>query len=297
MKKKVAILGATGHIAQGLIERLRPDYIVTRYSRSDHRPLHMLFNDTHDVIINCIGVREALWTEPHRIFEITEYADSICLAYLDVHPETLCINFSSGAVYGGEFTSPAQAITRAMFRLNDMDAQAFYGIAKLNSEAKHRALDKYNIVDLRVFSYFSQYLRPDDPSLMGEVIRCIHDGRELVTSDRDFLRDYIHPDDLAQLVKKCIELHDLNTAVDAYSCMPTGKFDILNYFRDEYGLQYRIDRDYPETSPTGSKPEYYSNNMVAQDLGYYPEYTSMDAIKEEAEQILRLSGIRMEQRA
>ena len=283
--KTIAILGSTGHIAKGLIEHLAGAYELALYSRSQDRPFGLFPYEPHDVVINCIGPREKLWTEPYEIFRIAETFDNMVLDYMEKHPGTLYISFSSGAVFGGRYARPVAARSMAAIDVNRMDAQAFYGIAKLNAEAKHRAFRR-RIVDLRVFSYFSKHLSPDSLCLMNEVLSCIRDGRELVTSNRDFNRDYVHPNDLAWLVRKVIERHDVNAAFDVYSRAPVGKFELLEFFAEQYGLRFRGVDDPPETSPTGPKQNYYSINRRAEDLGYFPRYTSMMCIMEEASIIL-----------
>lgn len=292
--KTIAILGATGHIAQGLAEHLNDKYAVAMYSRSANN-LHLLYeckdSPKFDVIINCIGVREKLWTEPYEIFNITELFDNLCIDRLFLNPGALYISFSSGAVFGGEFSQPAMQDTRAVFDVNSLAHEAFYGISKLNAEAKHRALPDLNIADIRVFSYFSRHLHRDEPALMNQVLTSVETRQELVTSPVDFYRDYIHPKDLARLVERVIGVHDLNAAFDAYSLLPVGKFEILRHFSAAHGLRWRVDPGFKDTSPTGPKLNYYSNNPAAAELGYVPEHTALDAVREEAAAALKC-GVR-----
>lgn len=269
--KRIAILGSTGHIAKGLIDNLPEVYEFQLYSRSKDRPLGLFPYEDHDIVINCIGVKEKLWQEPFQIFKITETFDNMVLDYVQKHPETLYINFSSGAVFGSLYDEPAAPWIA-------MCPDSFYGISKMNSEAKHRSLEHLSIVDIRVFSYFSKHLHPDSLCLMSEILSCIKNGKELITSHQDFYRDYIHPKDLAQLVEKIIDLHSVNVAFDAYSLRPCSKFEMLDYFKDAYDLRYRIDKDFSETSPTGPKLNYYSNNTAASEIGYIPLFSSMDSI-------------------
>lgn len=292
-RKQIGILGSTGHIAKGLAENLSKDHELHLYSRNADTPLELYQYADLDVLINCIGPREKLWTDPYRIFTITEEWDGKCIDYCMAHPDALYISFSSGAVFGGRFDNPVDEKTPICHAPCSLPS-AFYGIAKLNSEAKHRALKNLNIVDIRVFSYFSRYLPPDSRCLMAEIIACIEEGRELMTSPEDFSRDYIHPKDLAQLIERVMEVHDLNAAFDAYSLFPCAKFEILDFFREQYGLRYRVDPEFRDTSPTGPKLNYYSVNMAAQEIGYYPQYSAMDAIKEEAGKIIQSSKFKIQ---
>lgn len=284
---KIAILGSTGNIAKGLIENLLGHDLVL-FSRSKHRPLGMFPFGTYDVVINCIGVGEKLWTDPFLIFRTTETFDNMVLDYIHKNSQTLYINFSSGAVFGNVYDLPADRFTVASVDLDGLarSASSLYGIAKMNSEAKHRALPHLNIADLRVFSYFSRHADPVCRTIMSEILHAVRNKKTLVTSPEDFMRDYVHPKDLAQLVEKCLDLHDVNAAFDVYSLRPVGKFELLDHFVEHYGLSYYIDPDFPETSPTGAKPKYYSTNTAAEDIGYHPQHTSLEAIAEEAAVLL-----------
>ena len=83
------------------------------------------------------------------IFKITKTFDTLALDHLKRSPDTLYINFSSGAVYGTDFASPVDDRSQAIFDINPMDPAAYYGIAKLHSEAMRRAMKDFRIVDLR----------------------------------------------------------------------------------------------------------------------------------------------------
>lgn len=292
--EKIAILGSTGHIAKGLIDNLSGRYELACYSRSKDRPLGLFPYEESDVVINCIGVGEKLWTDAYEIFRITEMYDNLCIDYIRKRSNVLYINFSSGAVFGGGYFHPVTAGTvHSVIDMNHLGECAMaYQLAKLNAEAKHRALKDLNICDIRVFSYFSRHLSPDSRCFMNEIFACIRTGTGLIVSPHEFYRDYIHPKDLAQLVEKCIAVRHLNAAFDAYSRRPARKFEILDFFTyypHNFGLRYRINENFPETSPTGTKQNYYSINLAAQEIGYQPEYEAMDAIREETEVLLTAS--------
>jgi len=62
--------------------------------------------------------------------------------------------------------------------------------------------------------------------------------------------------------------------------------EILDYFQRFYGLKVKFIKKYKGFSSVG-KNEYYSFDKKAQEkLHYFPQYTSMDTIKEEAHWIL-----------
>ena len=226
------------------------------------------------------------------IFRLTERFDNLILDYLEESPDTLYINFSSGAVYGTEFNSFVSEKDLATIDVNNIDSSNFYRIAKINSEAKHRALKTFNIIDLRIFNFFSRFIELKSNYFISEVLSCIKQGKELKTGSVDMVRDYVHPLDLADLIEKCIEKHFLNDAYDVYSRNPVRKFTILDYFSKEYGLKCIIKNDVNKSTLTGEKNIYYSKNRKAEKLGYMPKFTSLNCIIKESEEILRKYTIR-----
>lgn len=300
---KVAILGATSHIAKGLIyncglderyelflfarslERLRDFLRSIQCQKGVHfKGFDELNDEGYDVIINCIGISGAknLEDKVSSYSRLTETFDNLILDYLRNHPETLYINFSSGAAYGTDFSVPAEESTFSKWDINHISEADYYGIAKLNSEAKHRALKNFNIVDLRIFSYFSRFINLESKFLLTEIISCIRDGKEFITSPDNIIRDYIHPQDIFALIERCIEKININDVFDSYSLKPVTKFGILDYFNAECGLKYKVKDDIKISAITGTKDNYYSINRKAKDIGYEPKFTSMDSIMQES---------------
>ena len=254
--KKIAILGSTSHIAKGLIYNISKNdrYDATLFARNIKaaRPLEEFNKGKYEVVINCIGSTS----------EITEKYDALTLDYLKVNPSALCINFSSGVVY--------------------IESESPYKTAKIQSEVKHREHPDLNIIDLRLFAYFSRFIDLESEYFITEIIRCVKNKSDFVTGPDDMTRDYVHPQDLFLLVEKCIEKHRINDVYDVYSLKPATKYEILDYFKKVYGLRVVIKDDILISSPTGDKLNYYSENKKAQDLGYYPKFTSLDCISEES---------------
>jgi len=197
------------------------------------------------------------------------------------------LNFSSGAVYGTDFVSSGDDRSQAIFGINPIDPAAYYGIAKLHSETRHRAMKDYRIVDLRVFGYFSRFIDLNAKYMMSEVISCTKFKKEFKTGSDDIVRDYIHPEDLAALVKLCIEKHGLNNAFDVASVLSVRKFEILEKFFSLYGLRYTIEERHDSVSVTGRKANFYSTNNRIQAIGFSPRFTSMASLLEESKTLLK----------
>ena len=164
MSKKIAILGANSHIAKGLIEQFFVDgsyelflfgrtiqriesfvNIVKRGSSINHIHEYDLFSKyDYDVIINCVGLGTpvSLKAQIRDIFSITEKYDNMVFDYLRNVPSSLYINLSSGAVYGNNFVKPVNLATCSLININSISEGDYYGIAKLNSEIKHRSNER-----------------------------------------------------------------------------------------------------------------------------------------------------------
>ena len=309
MGKRIAILGATSHIAKGLIYNLGHggEYDLRMFARSPERadeflnaarlgdrfkakPFEEFGRESYGAIINCVGIGDPgkLSNAGSSIFKITETFDTLALDHLKRSPDTLYINFSSGAVYGSDFASPPDENSRASFDINPMDPAAYYGIAKLHSEAKHRAMKNFRIVDLRIFGYFSRFIDLDAKYMMSEIVTCAKNSKEFLTGPDDIVRDYIHPENLASLVKLCMAKRDLNDAFDVCSLHPARKIEILEKFSSLYGLKYTVRESHSVLSATGKKTNYYSTNGRVQTIGFVPQYTSLETLCQESKIIIEM---------
>jgi nucleoside-diphosphate-sugar epimerase len=151
---------------------------------------------------------------------------------------------------------------------------------------RHRAMKDHRIVDLRVFGYFSRFIDLDAKSLMSEIITCVKNCKEFVTGPDDIVRDYIHPEDLASLVKLCIAKRDLNDAFDVCSLHPARKFEILEKYSSLYGLRYAMRATHNALSATGNKTNYYSTNRKVRTIGFAPQHISLETLCQESKLIM-----------
>jgi nucleoside-diphosphate-sugar epimerase len=317
----IVVMGATSHIAKNLIERFlrNGDDHMYLFSRSIDKLQQFLAaigspgNDaysvsmdykafpsfSYDVIINCIGVetRNKHNCDFTRYFTVTEEFDGLAIRYLqNRNPDALYISFSSGAVYGRGFSSPAEERSVNSLPVNRVVPEDYYGIVRINAEAKHRAHSDLRIIDLRIFAYFSRYINLTDGYFITDVIEAILNNKVLVTDSANIVRDYLHPEDLFAMLIKCIDAGKMNQAVDVNSSRPVAKQEILNYFSSEYGLKYEKQSSSENASATGAKSKYYSTCNRASQIGYIPQFSSMDTLKEEARYILSPKSDRMKNR-
>jgi nucleoside-diphosphate-sugar epimerase len=249
---KIAILGASSHIAKGLIANFLKAkgnhlYLFSRTMSKLEIFLHLIgksskdlclkegYNDfnkeNYDLIINCVGAGtpNKLKNNYSNWFSVNEKFDNIAIDYLHNNPKTLYINFSSGAVYGKNGSAPVEENTLNSIPVNNLQPEDYYSIANLNSEAKHRSFKDLKIVDIRIFSYFSRFADLNSGYFITEVMKHVLEKKTLETTDVNIVRDYIDPDDLFALILKCVEFGKINSAFDAVSRQSVDKLQILEY--------------------------------------------------------------------
>lgn len=303
----IAIFGASGHIGKNLIYYLKddPHFKIFCFSRSTEKINNFLlsvnaencvpnsydeFSGTkYDAVINCIGIGDpaSLKTAKDQIFRLTEYYDNLILDNLKINQSTVYVNISSGAVYGTDFKIPVDKSLISSIDVNNITTMDHYRIAKLNSEVKHRALSDLNIFDLRVFGFFSRFLDLNTEFLLCEMIRSVIEEKVFLTGAENIIRDYIHPQDLVKIVKKCISNNNINKAFDVSSKTPISKLDLLNFFAKNYNLIYKVDSSKSFSSVTGTKLNYYPVNSNIKDIGFKAEYSSLECIESESKELLK----------
>ncbi len=263
---KIAIIGAKGNIGQGITPLLAQDNELCLFARSmnnlDEFPM-----SHYDAVINC--------SHPgtdNMVFKIAEFYDNLIFSYLKHNSDSIVISLSSGV---------AGRIISAGYSEKDN-----YAIAKLNSEAKHRA-SSYNIIDLRLFSYFNRTCRLTDTYFITAIIRSILYGEPFETDIRNFTRDYLSAYDLTSLINKCLK-YGKNAIFEAYSVEPTSKLAILEAFKREVGLSYHLREIDIKEPATGYKTEYIPTDRSAENIGYHPTITSMDNLIAETKAALKI---------
>lgn len=304
----IAILGATSQIAKDLIISFAkytrydctlfgrdPTVIATWlnnisidkcYSVKDYVGFGV--DDSYDVILNFIGVGSPSQAKKmgSAILDITYQYDGIVLEYLKSHEKCKYLFLSSGAVYGGDFDVPVSFETEATFPINNLSETNWYAISKMYAEARHRALPELNIVDIRIFNYFSHTQEVSARFLITDILRAIRDKTVLVSSPEYIVRDFLHPLDFYQLINVMISKTAGNLALDCYSLAPIDKSSLLIAMKEQFGLRYEITEAFESVNATGIKSHYYSKNTRASDFGYQPSLTSLEGVTLEMNIIL-----------
>jgi nucleoside-diphosphate-sugar epimerase len=251
------------------------------------------FDLEYDLVINCIGVGTL---RRHRgdfrcYFTVPERFDNLVIEYLKRKPETIYVSLGSGAIYGRDFSVPAALETRFSVPVNQILPHDYYSISRLYAEAKHRAYSELRICDLRVFSYFSRFQPLDDGYFISDLLRAVIRKQVFRTSPFDFVRDYLHPDDLFAAILQCRNRVFSPVAVDITSREPISKQEILDFFHINYGLRYELAKNAENKSATGEKSFYFSLNHPPAEFSYHPVFSSLETVRSESAKLLRRFGI------
>jgi nucleoside-diphosphate-sugar epimerase len=305
-QKNIAIFGSTGHIGKNLVSFLSNDsnFKLFSFSRDaiKFESLKKIFPDNllsfnsyedfekkeYDVIINCIGIGNPIdfTNRQSSILDITEFYDNKIINYIKKFPITLYINLSSGAVFGQQFNTPVNDLSFAKLDINKSNQGYLYAVSKIYSEAKHRSLSDLNIIDLRIFGFFSKFIDLNGGFFISELIKAIKNNSEFITNEIDMMRDYVSPSDFYALIKNCI-LNKNNDVYDVYSKEPISKFQILQEFSSKFDLRFTIKEKIDSVSPTGFKQKYYSLSRKAAKIDYFPKLSSLETILNESFSILQ----------
>jgi nucleoside-diphosphate-sugar epimerase len=307
---RIAIFGATSEIAKDLIASFSggQEHDLDLYARNTMAVQQWLatlgrkhrctvrefpaFNDTQhfDAIVNFVGVGNPAKAAQMgaSIFDVTLQYDEMALTYLKRHPNCRYLFISSGASYGRCFNKPVGSDTMGMYDINNLQAQDWYGIAKLHAEARHRASASLPIIDVRIFNYFSHTQDMSARFFIADILRAIRNGSVLQTTSDYIVRDYVHPSDFQRLVAVLIHGPAANAAVDCYSKAPIDKPTLLAVAQEKFGLHYQVQEPGSNVNATGAKPYYYSVNFRAENFGYIPAFTSRESIEMEMNAALSL---------
>ena len=313
-QKNIAIFGSTGHMGKNLISFFikNNDFKIFLFSRDTKKfeSLKMIFSDTmsfntyddfgkneYDVIINCVGISNpnAFEKNSRSIFDTAEFYDTMVLDYLKNFPTTLYINLSSGAVFSREFDKPVDDSSTYKFDVNGINKGEMYSISKMYLESKHRSLPDLNIVDLRIFGFFSRFIDVNAGFFMSELLQALKNKSEFITDKKDFVRDYVNPKDFYDLTKNCIANKKINDVFDVYSKEIISKFQILEECFNKFDLKFKLVEKIESISPTGVKKNYYSLSRKAEKINYSPQFSSLETILNESSLFLENSHISFSQ--
>lgn len=296
---RLALIGATSHICKGVVRELSQldEVELLLYSRDKGRVSQWLVaaNITGniknyefaewssvagcDAVVSFIGAGEPK-TVRNRQMELVKTADVFDLRILgEIEKSHECryINLSSGAVFFGQ-GDPVKENSSGSVPLNNIGPRDFYALSKLIQECRHRARPDLPIVDLRIYSYVSQYQDLGGSSLMASVARALKDRTMLAVGSDELWRDYVAPAEVAAMIRLVLAADPMNDVFDVYSAAPVEKMQLLRELESQLGLKYSSVENPEINLSTANSSRYYSENRRAASLGYRPTRTSLDCV-------------------
>lgn len=306
---RVAVFGATSAIASDLIRYLAKRHVsLDLYSRRadlshgfyglgatyDIRPFlyeDLSDADKYDCLINFVGLGcpKKIEEKGEELIPVADHYDRLASSYIHSNPSCRYIFISSGVAYGEHFHQCIPEDGRVIDYELEIPRSSVYAVSKMICEQRHRSMEHFAVVDLRVFSYFSENYTHETHTFMGQIMSALRRNELLTVTPQPMIRDYIHPYDFCRLVELIMKGPLENAAVDCFSRRCVDKFTLLEAFHSKFGLKYKIDdRDVPEISPP-KKINYYSLYRKATELGYEPTYSSLDGLLDVCDRSLGFS--------
>lgn len=289
----IAILGASGQIGLDLTRAFAPAHRVTGYARDPGRarasferfapagarflPFDEFDAAEHDGVVNAVGVgdRAGQIAQGAAFLETTWAIDGRVEAWLAREPGRFCVSIGSGAVYGLGRPWPVPADAKLEWPVNAPDPAAFYSLAKAALEARHRARPDLAFYDLRVFGYFSPYIRLDSSFFLAELAASIVARKPFRTTRGDMLRDYIDGAELAAAISLLARSRPPAGAFDIWSAAPVAKRELLAACEREFGLaiEWLPGEATPAPAPT---PPSRHDALIR--LGHAPRRGSLEIV-------------------
>jgi hypothetical protein len=126
--------------------------------------------------------------------------------------------------------------------------------------------------------------------LITDIVRAIKNKEVFKTSIENIVRDFITPPDFYNLIQAIFDYKPINIALDCYTKSPVSKFDLLDEMESEFGLKYGVDKSVNIVNVTGLKTNYYSIIDMADNIGYIPKNSSLNAVIQEIRSYLLLDN-------
>ena len=294
--KTVAIVGANGQIGRTLCDAYATESVILRLFVRDPAslaelaqnenlrvfPYESFFNERYDVVVNTAGPGDPVMQRnlDSRIVETLDRLDLMVLDYLDGSNDVNYIYISTGAVYAGGYEKAADDASVLTLPVGRVDAVSMYPLAKLSAEARHRARGSARIADIRLFGYISERLDPNAGFFLSKVLNAIGEDTPFATNRSDFVRDFVGPTEMVDMIERIIDVGGGNDAFDIYSAAPLTKLELLEQLAEVYGLNVCFNEVIENALPM-RKPSRVSLRRQSEGIGYIPKRTSLAVVIDE----------------
>lgn len=218
---KCLIVGGKGNLGSAL-SRME-GWHVTSLGRSDWADADSLFGSHVDLVIHAAGeLNQSIQTNPSAFVESNVLALARTLENMKAHGVKRIFYISSCAVYGAS-SSTAEDVPLNPLSLN--------GQAKLLCEKILRDYCSKNGVKWTVFRPFNIFGGMDRFSVLYHLNKCLLDDTPFhLNNDGRAQRDFVHVDDVAEVLFKLARREDLPSVINIGSGQATKIADVVERF-------------------------------------------------------------------
>lgn len=239
-KRRVLVTGASGRIGRAFVRRaaaldveifaLPGSNLLDITKRSELG--RIVSSARPDVIVHLAALTGAACeTDPARAVAVNETATRDLVAISEENSVERFVLASSAAVYGeqGPVTLTEQSVRRGT---------SLYARTKIAAEEIVHLSALPSAVSLRVFNVWGPGF---DASLVERLRRSDRDGTVTLTGWNDFVRDYVHVDDVADALGLAV-MDDVarRGPVNIGTGVGTSNADVVRILEREHTISYRV---------------------------------------------------------
>jgi len=235
---KIILTGASGNLGQHIIKN--SDSEILSVSRDDWVSVHKINREEYDVLIHCAyDLKNNINFDPEAVLDSNIMTTAKVLELCKEKGIPKLVFISSCSVYGESSNADEEDICHP-FTMN--------GFIKLFNEELIKTFCSNKDINYLIIRAFNSYGGDDNFSVVQKIIECAKNNKSFtLVNDGDSERDFIHINDLANIVILLNELDIENQIVNVGSGVSIKVIDILNAAEKAYGkMEFIISNDQNE---------------------------------------------------
>lgn len=223
---KVVLTGANGNLGKHI--QTNAKFEVLPVSRSNWEQFEQISPSSYQAIIHtAYDLKNSIYEQPDSVLESNIVTTGKALRLCKEKKITKFIFISSCSVYGDSSNS---AEDKSCYPVT------MNGFTKLFNEELVKSFCEANQIDYLILRVFNSYGGDDNFSVVQKLIKCAETKQPFtLVNDGSAERDFIHIDDVAQIVCTLTELNLTHEVINIGSGTSVKIFDILKAVEDKYG--------------------------------------------------------------
>ncbi len=223
---KIILTGANGNLGQHILKN--SDSEILSVSRGDWTSLGKIKKEEYDVLIHCAyDLKNNINSEPEAVLDSNIMTTAKVLKLCKEKGIPKLVFISSCSVYG-DLSNADEDVSCEPFTMN--------GFTKLFNEELIKTFCSNNNISYLIIRAFNSYGGDDKFSVVQKMIECAKNKKQFtLVNDGDSERDFIHINDLANIVLLLNELDLENQIVNVGSGVAIKVINILNAAEKAYG--------------------------------------------------------------